>query len=431
MFNLLFHRLFFYTTLCVIAVSPYSGAFAEDKPRDAAEIFERHAAAAVKIWVVDQVSEAKTVIGTGFFVDEHGYLVTNYHVISKWVHAPEKYRIEYLDDEKNSHPLQLLNIDVVNDLAIARAEAVANNYLHFSDSETIQQGARVFSFGYPHDYGITIVEGTYNGFLEHAFYKKIHFTGSLNSGMSGGPAVNEAGDVVGVNVASSGNQVSFLVPVEYARNLYKSTMVGGYQPPKSFVKLVEQQLIEYQQVYVAEKLFVEGETVDMGGYQVPTKPAQFFNCWGSSSDSDDEMTLRTDHQCSADDYLFISNQHTQGSAYIHHIFLESLGLNDYQFSHLYSSDFSHHPSRLWADAEEVTQFRCQSDGLEHNNEQFKTAFCLRRYRKMDELYDAVFKLAILGDAQRGLTSELILTGVTFETAVTVSKRYLGLFSWIK
>jgi len=430
MSNIPFYRFFIGTVLTASAMAFSSLIPASEVSRDATGIFERHAAAAVKIRIVDRVSDAKAVIGTGFFVDSNGYLVTNYHVISKWVHDPEKYRIEYLDDEKNSHSLEVLNIDVVNDLAVVRAQTAAGNFLHFATSEAAQ-GARVFSFGYPHDYGITIVEGTYNGLLEHAFYKKIHFTGSLNSGMSGGPAVNVNGEVVSVNVASSGNQVSFLVPVEYARHLYDSTLVDGYQPPSSFVSLVEQQLKRHQQRYVADQLFIDGETVEMGGYQVPTKPARFFNCWGDSSDTGDGASLRTDHQCGTEDYLFISNRHVSGSAYIHHIFLESLQLNDYQFSHLYSKNFAHHPSRLWADAEEVTPFRCQSDGLTHNGTQFKTAFCLRRYRKMDGLYDAVFKLAMLGDSQRGLTSELVLTGVTFETAVKVSKRYLGLFAWTK
>ena len=404
--------------------------FAAESASNATAVFERYAGAAVKVRIVDRASDAKSVIGTGFFVDDKGYLVTNFHVISAWVHDPEKYRVEYLDDDKNSHLLQVLNIDVVNDLAVARVvePAVIDEYLAFVTDEAAQ-GARIFSFGYPHDYGITIVEGTYNGLLEHAFYKKIHFTGSLNSGMSGGPAVNAAGEVVGINVATSGNQVSFLVPVEYAHRLYDATVAEGYQPPVPFVTLVEQQLKDHQQVYVADKLFKAGDTVEMGGYQVPTTPAHFFNCWGGSSDSDNGPSMRTDHQCSTEDYLYISNQHVSGSAYIHHIFLESLDLNDYQFSHLYSNSFGHHPSRLWADAEEVTQFRCQSDGLAHNGLEFKTAFCVRRYRKMDGLYDVVFKLAMLGDAQSGLTSELVLSGVTFETAVETSKRYLELFAW--
>lgn len=197
--------------ISMLIISPV--IHATDDERSASVIFDRYAGAAVKVRIVDRASEAKSVIGTGFFVDNKGYLVTNFHVISSWVHAPDKYRVEYLDEDKNSHPLQVLNIDLVNDLAVAQvAHSTPRQYLNFAQQEAAQ-GSRIFSFGFPHDFGITIVEGTYNGLLAHAFYKKIHFTGSLNSGMSGGPAVNSSGEVVGINVATSGNQISFLVPV--------------------------------------------------------------------------------------------------------------------------------------------------------------------------------------------------------------------------
>ena len=418
----------FLVAVFMLSAAPLVQSFAAESSTDAEVIFERYASAAVKIRVVDKASGAKSVIGTGFFVSGEGHLVTNYHVISNWVHDPEKYRVEYLDGNKNVHVLNVINIDVVNDLAVAFASRPIDNYLALSDGELLQ-GTRIFSFGFPHDFGITIVEGTYNGLLEHAFYNKIHFTGSLNSGMSGGPAVDSSGRVVGVNVATSGNQVSFLVPVEYARRLYDKTMDEAFKAPGSFVKLVEQQLKTHQQDYVADSLFRESPQVELGEYLVPTAPAYFFNCWGGSSKSDDKPSTYTNHQCSTEDYLYISNQHVAGSAYMRHNLLESQSLNDYQFSALYSGSFSRNPSRLWEDADEVTPFQCQSNALAHNGLEFKTAFCVRRYRKMDGLYDAVFKLATLGDTQRGVVSELVLFGVAFETATDVSRRYLEAFAW--
>jgi len=135
MCNILFYR--FFTGVALITASVFFSTliFASEVSRNASDIFERHATAVVKIRIVDRVSDAKAVIGTGFFVDSNGYIVTNYHVISKWVHDPEKYRIEYLDDEKNSHDLEVLNIDVVNDLAVVRAPITTENYLHFSTRE--------------------------------------------------------------------------------------------------------------------------------------------------------------------------------------------------------------------------------------------------------------------------------------------------------
>ena len=71
----------------------------------------------------------------------------------------------------------------------------------------------------------TIVEGTYNGLVEHSYTDRIHFTGALNPGMSGGPAVTAGGAVVGVNVATrrGGQLISFLVPARFAEAL-----LGGF-----------------------------------------------------------------------------------------------------------------------------------------------------------------------------------------------------------
>ena len=54
--------------------------------------------------------------------------------------------------------------------------------------------------GNPHDLGMTIIEGTYNGLIQTSRFQKILFSGSLNSGMSGGPAMDDKGRVIGVGV---------------------------------------------------------------------------------------------------------------------------------------------------------------------------------------------------------------------------------------
>ena len=57
------------------------------------------------------------------------------------------------------------------------------------------------------------------------------------------------------------------------------------------------------------------------------------------------------------------------------------------------------------------------------------AICLRRYRQLGELYDAVLKLAVLGRSDVGLLSTLSMTGVTFENVDRVTRRYLRLVAW--
>ena len=83
----------------------------------------------------------------------------------------------------------------------------------------LSKGDRVLALGHPRDLGLSIVEGTYNGQVEHVLTPRLHFTGPLNPGMSGGPAVTPAGALVGVNVATMGEELAFLVPAEFVTRL--------------------------------------------------------------------------------------------------------------------------------------------------------------------------------------------------------------------
>ena len=187
-----------------------------DEPRSATTtVFARYASRILKIQTVEIGSAAKVSTGTGFFVTADGRMMTNYHVISEWIHEPANHRIEVLDTDGTPTVAKVLAIDVVSDLAIL--EIGRRTPEHFTLSNVaLLQGERLYSLGHPGDLGLSIVEGTYNGFLQHTLYTKIHFTGSINPGMSGGPTITERGRVVGVNVSTMGNQRSFLVPQERA-----------------------------------------------------------------------------------------------------------------------------------------------------------------------------------------------------------------------
>src|SRR6185436_14285465 len=61
------------------------------------EVFRRFGERVVKVQVVESSSAAKSTLGSAFFVTAKGHLVTNYHVISQLVHAPNRYRVEWVD----------------------------------------------------------------------------------------------------------------------------------------------------------------------------------------------------------------------------------------------------------------------------------------------------------------------------------------------
>ena len=84
-------------------------------------------------------------------------------------------------------------------------------------TEIPAQGERAWSIGFPLNLGLTITEGVANGLVENSIEQRIHYTGAINGGMSGGPALDRRGRVYGVNVSVvTGRQlVGFVVPAKH------------------------------------------------------------------------------------------------------------------------------------------------------------------------------------------------------------------------
>src|SRR5262245_43949278 len=85
------------------------------------EIFKKFSEHVVKIEVVESGSAAKAAIGTGFFANARGHIITNYHVISKLIHSPERYRIDVSGASGLTGQAEVLAVDVVYDLAVLRS----------------------------------------------------------------------------------------------------------------------------------------------------------------------------------------------------------------------------------------------------------------------------------------------------------------------
>src|SRR5499426_2473010 len=163
---------------------------------------------------------AQSSHGTGFAVREGGVFITNYHVVAERVQYPGKYRLEYRTADGETGAVTVLAVDLRHDLALVRASGYAPMPIKLQPSSAIK-GDRAYSVGYPLDVGLTITEGISNGNVDDSFEPRIHYSGAINAGMSGGPALNAAGEVIGVNVSGYRFEqlVSFLVPAAHAQAL--------------------------------------------------------------------------------------------------------------------------------------------------------------------------------------------------------------------
>jgi serine protease Do len=391
------------------------------------DVFRRFADRVVKIQVVETGSSAKSTIGSGFLSGDDGYVVTNYHVVSSVIATPGRYRTEVIDAHGATRPARVLAIDVVHDLAVLDAGMRGQPYFAL-EPVTLAQGNRLFSLGHPRDLGLSIVEGTHNGLLLHTLYPRIHLTGSLNPGMSGGPTIDDVGHVVGVNVSTAGNQVSFLVPVDRVIALLARVRTPSGTREAPSLALVGRQLREYQDVYLRDIFDSTTRRIPFGPFMVVTQPAPFFRCWADASHEHEQSYERVWHRCATDTDIYLDADQSSGSLTVVHQLVTTKMLNAPRFYALYSKLFGSDDAPS-GDESYVTNWECQTRNVRHDRTTMRTSLCLRRYRKLGELYDAVLKVAVLGRSDVGLVSTLSMTGVTFDNVDRVSRRYLRQIAW--
>lgn len=387
-------------------------------------VFNRFKDRLLQVRIIDKATNSKSVIGSGFFIDRHGTIATNYHVVSRKVFKPEEYRIEYVTEDNRVHHAHLLNIDVIHDLALLRGDSVDTPSLYFRE-QMLEKGERIYTMGNPLDLGMTIVEGTYNGLTDDTMHERILLASALNPGMSGGPSITENGTIVGVNVATAGNSIGFLVPEKFLRSLLHSSKLHKTQ---DYMQVIRQQLFNNQNEYIKALLQKPFPTKQLESYSVPGKLADYINCWGDSGDDHGPYTTADDY-CAVKNNIFLNSRMSTGEIRYNHHLIKSNKLNRIRFYNLMQQYFAHPQTSMSGDKDDFTEFKCKTGFVQKDKLRLKTAFCLRRYKAFDGLYDMVLHSASNTENQRGLISTLMLSGVSYDNAVAFGKAYLESLAW--
>ncbi|GAA4760753.1 hypothetical protein GCM10023230_07120 [Flavobacterium hankyongi] len=148
--------------------------------------------------------ETEGKFGSGVFVTDNGYLITNYHVIE----GQKPIFIKIDKDRKVKAELVKANKDF--DLAILKVNANIKG-LSFYDSDKTNLGEEVYAIGTPLDKKLiqTITKGIISGYREFNGVNFIQSDVSINSGNSGGPMLNNRGEIIGINtLKASGKNIS-------------------------------------------------------------------------------------------------------------------------------------------------------------------------------------------------------------------------------
>ncbi len=397
---------------------------------EAERLFNTLKPALYQIRLIEQASGSKSSIGSGFQIDANGVIATNYHVISGFVQHDNKYKLEYLDRQGNKAALQVLDVDVLNDLALLKRTEPSPDYFALA-AKTPAQGEKLFSLGNPHDLGMIVVPGTYNGLKDKSFYDRIHFTGAVNPGMSGGPTVNEKGEVVGINVATSGNQIGFLVPLDKLSNLYQRYVQSG-EAVVNLKQRIGEQLHANQQRLMTEVLEADWQIKKLGSASVPGEITPFIRCWGrSNADKADAKFLSASSNCAMGEQVYLSNQFRSGNIGMQYEWLKTDELNSYQFYNMYENSLAGMGADNRAAKDDVTEFQCSHDmvALDEGKTNSKAVICSRAYKEYPGLFDVAFIAASFDKERQGLISHFTLSGVEKSLALKFTEKFMESATW--
>lgn len=399
--------------------------------RDARRIYELSRDKLVQIRTLLRNADTQASIGSGFFVSADGLIVTNFHVASQLALEPERYRGVYVTMEGQEGEVELLAFDVQRDLAVLRAKArtAAAPVLGFRPAaEALAQGERIYSLGNPLDIGFAVTEGTYNGLVRRSFYPRIFFGGTLNPGMSGGPSVDDAGRVLGVNVAKrlDGEQVSFLIPAEFAQALVQRAASAEPITRPAYAE-VTRQLTGHQQVLTERFLKAPFREQRHGNYRVPVPDDALARCWGSGRDPNFPGLNLERTQCQADSDV-VAGDYSTGTVGLAYEAYNAPTLGAARFARVFSQSFANERFQTRGNRHQ-TAVECSERFVDSGSLPLRAVVCMSAYRKLPGLYNMTVLTASVNQPTQGILGRLDVQGIAFDNGMKLASHYLKAFRW--
>jgi S1-C subfamily serine protease len=177
-----------------------------------------------------QEEAEQAAAGSGVIIAPDGYILTNDHV----VHNAKHVRVTLIDG--STLDASAMGTDPATDLAIIRANASSLEYSALGDSSRLKPGQLVIAIGNPFGFQSTVSTGVVSA-LGRGLRSRdgrlieniIQHTAPLNPGNSGGPLVDSAGSVIGINTAIifMAQGIGFAVPANTARWVVSQLLTHG------------------------------------------------------------------------------------------------------------------------------------------------------------------------------------------------------------
>lgn len=172
-------------------------------------------------------------LGSGFILDNKGYVVTNYHVVAPNNKEVDKINVKLVGG--TTHEAKLIGFDPYSDIALLKIEADNLKSSYIGDSDTVEVGDIAIAIGNPFGLSATFTMGVISSkgqdIKTEDGVERIQTDAAINPGNSGGPLLNIKGEVIGINqmiYTRSGGSIGigFAIPINYAMSIIERLKKG-------------------------------------------------------------------------------------------------------------------------------------------------------------------------------------------------------------
>ncbi len=162
------------------------------------------------------------IVGSGFFIDAQGHLITNYHVIAE----AASILVQIPAMGKEQLEIDIIGVCPERDIALLKlsdeslkkviTQLGSIEFLNIGDSDKITRNQAIYTLGYPLGQdSLKTTQGIISGRQDVMGDSFLQITAALNPGNSGGPSLNEADEVIGINTAiiPDAQNIGYIIPI--------------------------------------------------------------------------------------------------------------------------------------------------------------------------------------------------------------------------
>jgi Do/DeqQ family serine protease len=176
-------------------------------------------------------------LGSGFVLNDKGYIITNSHVIRQGGRNADQIFAKFLGDAPNFQgwEAKVVGVDESSDVAVIKLKKLPSKIVPvvLGQSSNVKVGEMVVAIGNPlgHSHSVTsgIVSALGRSIDLETRTDFIQTDASINPGNSGGPLFNAYGEVIGINTAidARAQGIGFAIPIDVAKNVVRQLIEKG------------------------------------------------------------------------------------------------------------------------------------------------------------------------------------------------------------